>query len=379
MSKKDDLDRLEELKLRVFGTVARNYLNKSTDPLVILKNDIEHHGGRVTKAIRLLKEAGVIHYVGTQKTKYSSDETYAVDTFDRDSRSYGVAPKFKTKWLELLDETKHSYLSSQEDADTIGYYDVDNLSHSDVIDVYHHQKDYNIQIIKKEARVYPQADLEELRRQILKSVVENRFQEHFREKLTQYLGLPENSFKDEEQTLSYYRQFAYHSVSFTPEHYKNFLEEYTHHKTYFEAMIHQINKTLTLIEDKGGHEVIIKEMRKQAIKDILEESPLMINYEEPENSSTDYSYYTNLQELHNKFLNLYIVRNSRYLDYDYLYGDDTSLIHIGNRKIERDKMETFTLEENDHEHKVIEAYQKDQKECMKKSILNLCIPILKNA
>lgn len=386
MSKADDYDRLEELKLKIFGQVARQLLNGNKTPYVVSSNEIEPHGGRVKKAVRLLKEAGVIVYKGRTASRYNSEDTYKVLTFDRDSASYKQEPRFKTHWTQHLNETTQTYsyrgygtscdrggVTSQEEADTIGFRRTGNLSSGEALYVYHHRDDFSISIIQETANVYPNAGLEELRRQILKSVVETRFQDHFQEKLTAYLGLPEESFKREESTNMSHRQFSYHAVAFTPEHYEGFIEEYTHYKTYFEAMLHQVHKTLDLIKEKGGHAEIVKEMRIAAIQEILEEIPLYIAQK---HDTREYGYES---EIHISCLYRYILRNSEFMDYEYLYGDDTSIVHISGYGALPDKMEEYSLDIPEDEKKLVESYKKEQKECLKKSLSELCTSISRSA
>jgi len=117
-----DAQRLEELKLKIWGTVAKQHLSGEKDPDVILQKQIENHKGRIDKALRLLGS-----YVSTARTikdtskGYTHTKTIHTVRNLEESKYLGKAREFISGVKELHDELFNKEFSTQFEFDTIGY------------------------------------------------------------------------------------------------------------------------------------------------------------------------------------------------------------------------------------------------------------------
>jgi len=352
-------DRLLELKLRIWGTVAVNLLNKEENPYVIPASKIESHGGRIGKAI---KDLGGL--VSPARSKDSS-RAYQVHDFETQSADLAVAPTFISTWQECHDEmfSKRYGINSQSDFDLVGYQIVENLSRTGVLYVYWHQDEYDIAIADDSVYVYPIALRETHIKAMLRAIVESHYNDDYITKLEHYLSIPEGSLKRNDTYEIEVRNFSARAADLSHDRFygtNGFQEEYAHHREYLDALLHNLSKLDALIQSKGGYEHIHREMRKASMVELLERAPLHINYEDDEINSTPigtekYKVYKS------KYPSTYLLRHSAYFDYDTLYGTDESVTYIdGGSAVENSysaKDHEYTPDED--EAHIIEAYRKD--------------------
>ena len=357
-------DRLLELKLRIWGTVAVNLLNNKENPYVIPASKIESHGGRIGKAI---KDLGGL--ISPARSKDSA-RAYQVHDFETQSADLAVAPTFITTWQEHHDKIFTGYgICSQSDFDLAGYIDVDRLGHAGALYVYWHQDEYDIATVKAErgeaanVYVYPRALRETRIKAMLRAIVESHYNDDYITKLEHYLSIPEGSLKRNDTFEIEVRNFSARAADLSAERYygtSGFKAEYSHHREYLDALLHNLSKLDALVQSKGGYEHIHREMRKASMVELLERAPLHINYEDDEINSTPigtekYKVYKS------KYPSTYLLRHSAYFDYDTLYGTDESVTYIdGGSAVENSysaKDHEYTPDED--EAHIIEAYRKD--------------------
>ena len=106
---KQDQERLLELKLRVYAKVASQFINPDNDPddnndsTVIYESNIEGNKGRIDKAVRMLKEAGVIEKL---KSKIPDVTYYKVLKFD-EAKALGIKPEFDLFWRNHIGDVSN--------------------------------------------------------------------------------------------------------------------------------------------------------------------------------------------------------------------------------------------------------------------------------
>lgn len=351
-------ERLLQLKRRVWGTVAVNLLNKEENPYVIPSDKIESHRGRIGKA---LNDLG-----GLVSPAHSKDSTkaYRVHDFETQSADLAVAPEFITTWQEHHDEVFKGYgICSQNDFDLAGYKTVEALRHAGAIYVYWHQDEYDFATADASVYVYPIALREARIKAMLRAIVESHYNEDYITKLERYLDIPKDSLKRDDEYKIEVRNFCARAADFSHDRFygpSGFQAEYTHHREYLDALLHNLSKLDALVQSKGGYEHIHREMRKASIVELLEQAPLHINYEDEEINETPvgtekYKVYKS------KYPSTYLLRHSAYFDYDILYGTDESVTYIdGGSAVENSysaKDHEYTPDED--ECHIIEAYRKD--------------------
>jgi hypothetical protein len=353
--------RLLQLKLRIWSTVAVNLLRKEKNPYVIPDDKIEQHRGRIGKAI---KDLGGL--VSSAPAK-DSTKSYRIHDFETQSADLGGVPRFITTWQEFHDEMFQGYnVSDQGDFDRIGYIMVNRLNKPGVIYVYWHQDEYDFITDKENSvYVYPKALLESRIKAMLRAIVERHYQDDHTAKLERYLGIPEGSLKREDTYNVSVRNYCARAADLSEARYfgdKGFREEYEHYRSYYEALLYNLSQMAALIQEKGGYENIVREMRKASMEELLIDAPLRISYDDKEISRTsiaseEYKVYKN------KYPSTFLLRNSGYFDYDTLYASDESVTYIdgGHADLEEGGsfMKKHGFRPDEGELQIIAAYRKD--------------------
>jgi len=368
--------RLTELKLRIWGHVARKLLQHPSAEHTIPKVEIESHRGRIDKAINDLR--GLVSPKGMDKEGHT---IYRVHDFETQSADLGAAPEFKTTWQEYHDEIFKTYGAySQNEFDRIGYIETNHLNDAHAIYVYWHQNEYDFIKDKKEIYVYPRVHCASRIKAMLRGIVEQHYQDDFNTKLEHYLNIPEGSLKRDDKYKVTVRNFCARAADLSEGRYfgdKGFKEEYEHYRLYYEALQYSLNKLAALIQEKGGYANIIREMRQTSMQELLINAPLCINneieeieeesneIEEIEKKSRDIKGKFKL-----KFLNTFLLRNSGYFEYDTLYTHDESVTYMEDNKavIRENSMdaESHEFTPDKEELKIIETYKKEI-ECSRKN------------
>lgn len=352
--------RLLELKLRIWGTVAVNLLNNKENPYVIPSGKIESHGGRIGKAVRDL---------GGLVSSTRPDSHYRVHDFDTQSADLAVAPEFITTWQAYHDAVFTGwYVTCQSDFDLAGYIDVESLRHSRALYVYWHQDEYDFATKNGQSTsvyVYPKALRETRIKAMLRAIVESHYQDDYSTKLERYLSIPEGSLKRDDTYVVKVRNFSARAADLSAERYygtSGFRAEYMHHREYLDALMYNLNKLDLLIQSKGGFEAIHREMRRASMEELLVDAPLRLTYEDKEINSTpvgtkEYTVYKS------KYPSTFLLRHSAYFDYDTLYATDESVTYIDGGHADTQKgylyAENHEYTPDDSECHIIEAYRKD--------------------
>jgi len=337
----EDLERTIELKKIVWGKVAYNLLTKKDDPYEIRSEAIESHRGRIDKAVRLLSDN--VRFIGEKEVQESWGKTHApiyrVNNLEY-SKEFQKEPTFITTLAETHDALFEYYTTFQYAIDTVIYRDVSSLTDEETIYVYWHQDEFNIVHGKDDSReytrLYPVALLDLRMKLIMRSLVEQYFHTNFHSRVETYLNLPEGSIKKEDHYSPEIRNFAAHGHRFTLEQYfgtNGFLEEYTHFRDYFQALLNSLNHFREVIETAGGHAAVVEHYRKDIITHLKRNAPLCAfqKISDPE-SRFHIHHNKDIEEMyHNPFLNVFILRNAAYLDYDTLYKEDVSILFINDK------------------------------------------------
>lgn len=322
----EELERTNELKCTVWGKALLNELLQKTNPHEITSESIESNLGRISKAIRLL--GNNVRYIGERVIKESwgnSRKTYYQVQNIEDSRQYEEVPTFPTDLPTVHDNIFDFSPSSQFDMDTVAYRSISSLTRKETIYVYWHQNEFDIVSGEPDVRLYPKALLDTRFKLIMRSMVEQFFHSNFHTRIESYLGLPEESIKMEDHFKLEIRNFAAHGHRFSLEKYfgtNGFMEEYTHFRDYFQALINKMNDFRTVIQAAGGHVAITEKYRKDIITFLKRSAPLhAFQTTVDRDDSIDKTFK-------NPFLNSFILRNAQYLDYDTLYSNDKNILFI---------------------------------------------------
>jgi len=367
-----DPERTEYLKLKVWGLVAQQKLTEQKDPDIVRAYDIEYNRGRVGKAIRLLGP-----YVYLTRSRDREGVVYQVCDFEKSSKELGVAPVFKTKWQDLHDEihTGHD-INSQENLNTVGYRKITDLTTKELIYVYWHQNEYDILKLDDTHKLYPVALRDTRTKGILRAIIEHQHQKGFSKNLEKYLGLKEGTLTIKHQKYNmdvddaydiHVRNFCARAADLTHERYfgpTGFLKEYEYYRDYFEALTKSLHKLDDIIQAKGGHAAVTREMRQATMLELLEEAPLCINTQ-PKKSKEYYGQISNEDEILKRYTSVFILQNSGLYTYDDLYGSDESIsyIDLGSAIKDTDEKSDHKFEPQTDKLAIIQAITQETTRC----------------
>lgn len=328
----EEVNRLDELKLIIWSYHARESLQSNKKSDTIPEQTIESNRGRIGKALRLLGNYVTPCGTRTVSTSYGStrkENAYKINNMG-ESQPLSKAPTFYTELPDIHDCIFYKYnIISQFQMDTIAYKDVCYLSSNEVLYVYWHREDYQIITEDDTTKIYPIALLETYTKAVLRTIIEQYFHTNFHSRIEKYLNIPENSLKHNDMFNPKIRNFSAHGFRFTKEKYfghNGFMSEYTHYRDYFEALIKSLEVFHSKIQEAGGHEAVLENTRKEIISDLIENTPLKAF--QPLKDKNLYSPVSIPEYFDNPYLNTYILRNSAYLTYDLLYGEDQSILFI---------------------------------------------------
>jgi len=337
MSKSEDLEYTEELKLKVWALVARNKLAGRANPEVVEERAIMSHGGRIKKALRLLGD--YVSYEGTVRTTYSSTKTYRVHNFE-ESKNLGV--NNPDVFLSTMKEY-HSLLFNRyygrpfDSVDYLGYNFDSDLLPPLAIYIYWHQDEYDVYRKDEKGYVYPKSLLDTRRKAILRAAIEEDLNNDFSKKIERYLDLKEGSLEGKlTEKITTARVYSSLSGSFNRDMFEGengFQEEMQHFSNYYNALLNNLTQFINIINKKGGYEVILEQMRRDSIKNIIKRAPLRCANRKERESYND-GVDTNL-------INKYILNNASIFNYEYIYNEDPSIEDI------TETMGSFTPEEQE--------------------------------
>ena len=344
-----DQARLMELKERIYGGVAQNLTETLLDPYLLRESQIESHGGRIKRALKLLFNTQIISNHG----KSDDNKTlYMVIPFNEEAQSFEKEPKFETTWQELYANVMGSLnrVFSEEDFSLRGYRTLRSLSAAEKIHIWYHHEDYLFDGMSYTQKpdilrhgVYPRVSDEARQKAVLKAIVERHFQNDFPCKLETYLGLPEGALSRKDTIRNNYRNFSKHPITFSAEYFEGaqgFEAEYEHYTQYTMAMYRELQEFKALVKAHGGYVKIIEEMRRDSITKIRHNAPKDIHYQ-----ARHYNGSRDLKEI-DKFAAIHVLKKGRMFNYETLYGEDSSMGHIYWHGVTKDAFAPFTPDEN---------------------------------
>ena len=338
-------ERYDQLKLRVMGAVAQNLLDDREDSYILTGHTIESHAGRRSKAIRDL--GALIRYHGKNK----SDSLYRVMSFDVDSPDLAVEPVWLSSWEGYYPELRYAGRHGME---MLGYMRVQELSRRESIYV-HWRRDEHDRVKEGDSYYYYPRALQQKRiKAILRACVEYHFNEHFRENLESYVGIPQGALKEDPSYILRIRNVGAYSANLSAERLfgeGGYVKEYEHHIKFFQALLKNLHRLNDLVEKKGGYEEVVRRMRRASMKKLLEEAPLKIGVEPPEGPYIQYS-----PEVLNKEKALFILRHADLFTYEDLYADDESVLLLAEDELVDPGTACWTPAED--ETRIIETYEK---------------------
>jgi hypothetical protein len=287
---KQDQERLLELKLRVYAKVASQLIDPDTDPddLVdngtLIEGQIEDHKGRVDKAVRMLKEAGVIENI---KIKKDGVQRYKILKFN-EAEALGVKPGFDPFWKNRIDDVSsgmYREIDTNEEAvqetldivdntddnlKDIGYKHFREFSDSEKIYIYYHQDEFDVYTWKNEhytGKEYYRKDLLTFRhKMILKCLVELELLYNFPQYLQYFSGYDTKVIDSVTETEFEFRKYAISSV-FLKNELTEIFSTYEEHNNKANLMREALNKTIAWVKSIGGYKEAIKIIRKQILED----------------------------------------------------------------------------------------------------------------
>jgi hypothetical protein len=323
---REDLDRTNELLINIWSKVIKNKYLNLPDSDVINQDDIESNQGRIQKAIRLL--GNNIEYAGEAKrNRYNGDtrtvQRYRVLNLDN-SRQFATKPAFKDTLQLIHNELFPIAYSSQESMDTICYQNLYEIRPDCIIYVYWNEKEFDFVKVVGELRIYPIASLDTR------------------------MKLKEGAIKKEDHFNPKIRNFAAHGHRFDIQKYygKNgFLEEYTHFRDYFQALMDQMKMFQYYVDNAGGQITLTEKYRKDIITTLPKKAPLYAFTQ-----AIEFNRLTPVKDqFKNPYLNAFILKNAQYLNYNFLYSDNTDLLYIDlNDRSTRDTTDTpFTPDQGE--------------------------------
>jgi hypothetical protein len=352
---REDTERLKELKMKIWRHQACRLLQGKKNHNEIFSSEIEGHKGRQPKALRLLTDNGYIRYTGrgTTKTKYGSDHDdskYEIFKFDEESAQFGMVHKFRSTWHELLPDIFSGAMIKNDDVfNLIGYVFVPDLCAESAIYIWWHKEDYDFERDADDSRgnmVYPKALQDTRIKAILRAMVDRTLHVTYHNRLETLLGLPQNSlpcikgngdpdedgdpieslgYKVEEHTGIRYRNCGFTPTIFDAEHTKGLRKEYEFYTKYFATITDALLKFDEKVKAAGGYAPLIKQMRQTIIQEIIDQSPLNINTKKPEDRPEDEDAVVKGSCAR------FMLKHGNFFDYDVLYKEDTTLLHITDR------------------------------------------------
>lgn len=317
MSIKEYQKRLSELRLKVFGVVAKNLLKGDKEPYWLTEREIEGNRGRIGKALRLLSDNG---YLGSVKgsgahpdINRSHTKLHQILRFDEEGAQYGVLEEFDFDF-DMFTLYSSGFENSPE---STGFCMVRHLSHPLAIYVWYHQNEFRCIGSGSDKEFYPLAKEHQRDISIMRCFVEQYLACSYRDRFQELIGLKGSFPLDFEKSIVH-RNIGYSPTLLSTESLENFETEYTHWVQYFGAYQQLLRSFRDTLGTLGGPEVVLKKMRCDCISELLHRAPLDINKE-----------YLAPRAL-------YILKHRDLIDYNVIYGQDASVTHIVNEGFDSD-------------------------------------------
>lgn len=281
---KEDKARLDELKLKVWAKVARQFLEPDKDPDekemngILHCSSIESHGGRIDKAIRLLTADGMLQVVKIDK----STNAYKILKME-EARAVESKPVLTKRWEDLLDgiHDGNKRLDSKVIANkelgsnaylTEGYKTIDGFSEAEQIYLYFHPEE--IDKVKLESNSYRHYEyylkdqMTFRNKMVLKCLIELEMLYNFPQYLQMYAGFDKEAVIPENKTTFTFNKYAISSI-FLNDKIAELFTEYTAIKDKANHMRKAFDMVNAWVDSVGGFEEAIRIIRKGIMADFL--------------------------------------------------------------------------------------------------------------
>jgi hypothetical protein len=308
MSIKEDQERLAELRLKVFGNVAKKLLLGDKEPYWLTKDQIEGHGGRIEKALRLLREGGYLGRIHTEEIKgpYNSHSVhiYEILKFDEESAQYGNPDTLDTFNKDLR------MLYGFSDPVHAGYVDINQLSCGNAITVWHHKGEYRY--IPGQG-VYPLIHERTHNIAVLRCIIEQRLAETYKVRFQKKVNLSGELPEEHERRIDH-RNIGYSPSLLSDAGLCDYEGEYLHWERYFRSLRQNLIAFRDTIKGAGGPAEVIKQMRLECMAELMHEAPLFAIKKGVDDDAKGKAKF--------------ILQSSSLFDYEIIYGQDPSVTHI---------------------------------------------------
>jgi hypothetical protein len=257
--------------------VAKNLLDKDEDedPYTIFASTIESNRGRVKKAVRFLKDAGVIASV----SKKVDHEIFKILKFE-ESIELAVKPVFTKNWDTKLIVDVANDLQEYDELKLIGYKQLHDFTKSELLYLHWHLDEFDIQEKRNEKRSFNFYFLKEQvtfnNKAILKCLVELELLYNFPQYIQEHVRYDTSLVYPTDHEEFVFKKYAISSV-FLKGELEAIFERYENHMKKANAMLDAFNKTKAWVTSIGGYKEAIKLIRKEIINDFREGKQKYIN------------------------------------------------------------------------------------------------------
>jgi hypothetical protein len=274
---KKDLDRLNELKVHVWSCYVKKILMGFED-LNLSSSDIESHGGRFFRALRLLTDAGIVIETTTTDSDGDTSTVYKVLQIE-ESKAYAVRPSFTTNYegdiiSKVYRQISEKYFKFRE----VGYKGITEFKKAEVLYLYHHRDEFDIISYKEPTGYdsnfqnttcyYLKDQLVHRNKMILKSLVELELMFNFTQYLQMYVGYDKSVVSSTPEETFKFNKYAISTV-FLNNKLDSIYEEYEKETNKVNAMLGALNMTKGWIIKVGGYPEAIEIIRKGIMDDFI--------------------------------------------------------------------------------------------------------------
>jgi hypothetical protein len=259
-----DKARLQELKLTVYGRVAKALLENEQRAYAIHSSSIESNRGRVDKAVRLLKEAGVI-------SKGKDSDLYAIHKFEE---AIELAQKpVPGKQYENLASEVINVADDYSNLIKVGYNPIEKFSILEILYIYFHENEFSTITCKHLHETWKQYCLKEHvvfnTKMILKCLVELEMFLNFPQYLQHFVGYNKDAVSAEVKENFVFDKYAISAV-FLNNELDSIFKSYENNINKATAIQDSFNKITAWVTNVGGYQEAIKTIRNLIIKDFTE-------------------------------------------------------------------------------------------------------------
>ena len=253
----EDTARLKELTIRVYSKYAVKCLNKETD-LVFNSYEIEKKGNREVKAVRMLKDAGIIRKVT------GIDELYEIVNIE-DARQYEKKPLHTDRWWNLKKDVEEAeaFLTYM----AIDYQYIEAFTESEKIYIYFHQNEFDVKLRNKTPYYYRKDLVERRDKFVLKCIVEQEIKYNLPKYIQLHAGTEPEIVREASNETFKFDKYCISTVIEQNE-LDAIFESYTKNYNKIQAYQKSLDKFMQWVDNVGGFEEAVRIIRKGIIEDL---------------------------------------------------------------------------------------------------------------